>query len=187
MLRSISLRPSKNFPSRTKWIELGINRQHPMHAHLALSRPRLLKCFRVCWFALVCAVLLSGCTHRPKIVHVKGKVTFKNGPMPNAPIRMIGFLPTENSTAEIRKGASSIIAADGSYDVWTRKPGDGIYAGEYDVTFALQKGPTDPTSVVPVKYANRQTTPFKNVTVDKNTDDLNFEIDLAGGAGAVGR
>jgi hypothetical protein len=125
---------------------------------------------------------LAGCTHSAGVAHVKGKVTFK-GIEPNTQIKNIGFLPTADSTAEIRKGASSAIGADGSYELWTRKPGDGIYVGEYDVIIIVSKSATDQTSLIPPKYATRTTTPFKNVKIDKSMDDLNFEVDMAAGAG----
>ena len=140
----------------------------------------------VCGLALACAVVVTGCGHKPPVVHVKGKVAFKNGPMPNTPVRMILFSPSGNTAAEVRRGASSLIETDGSYELWTKNPGDGINVGEYNVTFAVQKGPMDPTSLIPGKYSSLAT-PYKNIKVDKNTDDLNFEIDLASGAGTAGR
>jgi hypothetical protein len=152
-----------------------------MH-RLFILRPRTC----VCGLALACAIVMTGCGFKPAVAHVKGKVIFKNGAMPKTQVRMIRFEPTESSTAKVRRGASSLIEPDGTFELWSKMPGDGIHVGEYDVTFAVQKGPMDPTSLIPAKYSNRATTPYKNVKVDKDADDLSFEIDLSGGAGATG-
>jgi hypothetical protein len=133
--------------------------------------------------ALGCVVAMSGCNHGPAMAQVKGKVLYKDGSVPKGGVRVVRFEPTEASTAEIRKGASGAIESDGSFEVYTRKPGDGIYTGEYDVTFAVQKGPMDPTQLILPKYTNKATTPYKKITIDKNMDDLKFEIEPAAGAG----
>lgn len=135
---------------------------------------------RACGLVIIGLAAISGCNHQPAIAHVKGKVTFKNGPMPNTPVRMVRFEPADKTSAEVRRGASSLINPDGTYELWTKKPGDGVLAGTYDVTFAVQKGPMDPTSLIPAEYSNRATTPYKNLNVDKDQDGLDFEVDLNG-------
>jgi hypothetical protein len=89
--------------------------------------------------------------------------------------------PTAESTAEIRKGATGAIMPDGSFELFTVKPGDGVYEGDYDVTFAVLKGPMDPTPLIAPKYMNPQTSGYK-VTVDGNIDDLEFQIEPLPGA-----
>lgn len=86
------------------------------------------------------------------------------------------FEPTKDSPAEIRKGASGQIGEDGSFEMSTRVPGDGVYLGKYAVTFAVWKGPRDPTSLIAEKYTNSATTPYE-VVVDSDMNDLTFTIE----------
>ena len=74
---------------------------------------------------------------------VAGKVLYTDGTVPHADICVIRFDPTEDTTAEIRKGATSDITPDGSFELFTRMPGDGVYDGRLCVTFAVtkRKGP----------------------------------------------
>lgn len=132
---------------------------------------------------LMCLALVGGCNHGPKMVHVKGTVLNKDGSVPKAGVAVVRFEPTPDSTAEIRKGATGSIERDGSFEVWTRKPGDGIYVGQYDVTFAIQKGPMDSTPMVQPMYTTKATTPYKNITIDQDKSDFKFEVVPLSGAG----
>ncbi len=114
------------------------------------------------------------------MAHVRGKVLYKDGTVPTGGMCVVRFQPTESSTATIRKGASGDIRPDGTFDAWTRIPGDGVYLGEYGVSFAVWTNATDPSSSVLLpKYASPKTTDLK-VTVDGDVDDLKFEIERAG-------
>ena len=85
--------------------------------------------------------------------------------------------PTVDSPAEIRKAASGQISKeDGSFELYTRKPGDGVFLGKYAVVFAVWKGPMEPVSLIDDKYTNSSTTPYR-VTIDQDVDDLVFEIE----------
>src|SRR5438105_4139488 len=68
-----------------------------------------------------------GCHRGPTMYHVKGTVHYKNGGVPQGTIRIVGFAPTSESTAEVRKGATGEIQPDGSFEMTTRVPGDGAY------------------------------------------------------------
>jgi hypothetical protein len=89
----------------------------------------------------------------------------------------VHFEPTSESTATLRKVATGVIGKDGTFELMTRKPGDGVCQGEYAVTIAIIKGATDPTLLSPEKYGNAKTTPFPLITVDHNISDLKFEIE----------
>jgi hypothetical protein len=132
---------------------------------------------------LMCLVGVGGCNRGPKMVHVKGIVLNKDGSVPKAGVAVVRFEPTVDSTAEIRKGAAGSIQSDGSFEVWTRKPGDGIYVGQYDVTFAIQKGPMDSTPLVQAMYTSKATTPYKNITIDEDKSDFKFEVEPLARAG----
>jgi hypothetical protein len=132
----------------------------------------------------ICCVIssLAGCQQKSDMVQVRGKVLYKDGSVPQGGVRVVRFEPAENTTAKVRKGASGDIGPDGSFTAWTRMPGDGVYAGEYNVTFAVWASPTDPnTSLLNPKYSSAATSGYK-VTADHNIDDLQFEIEALPGA-----
>lgn len=105
---------------------------------------------------------------------VRGHVYYTDGTIPRGAVAVVSFQPAQTSTAEIRKGASSAIAPDGSFELWTRTDGDGAYEGEYDVTFNVLKDVMDPKSYIKEKYRVPGT---YQVTVDHDIDDLEFEIE----------
>ena len=120
-----------------------------------------------------------GCGTSQPIAKVRGKVNLKDSTLQSAGIRMVRLEPTADTNASIRKGASGTINEDGSFELYTRRPGDGVYQGKYAVTFAIYRGAMDQRSLIPKKYTSATTTPYQ-VVVDHNRDDLNFEIDPIG-------
>ncbi|TWT74531.1 hypothetical protein Pla123a_33540 [Posidoniimonas polymericola] len=127
---------------------------------------------------LAAAPALLGCSGRPATAQVSGKVLYKDGSVPEGGVCLVQFQPTDDSTAEVRKAASGAIQPDGTFEVYTRKPGDGIFLGKYAVTFSIWKAPMEPISYVDAKFAKPETTPFV-VDIDGDRDDLLFEIDRA--------
>ncbi len=124
----------------------------------------------------LCVTCLAGCHRGPDVAQVSGKVLYKDGSVPKGGVRVVRFEPAADSPTGIRKGATGDIQADGSFEMMTRKPGDGVYFGKYNVTFAIMKGPRDPVSYVDEKYTRAATSPY-HVTVDKDIHDLAFEIE----------
>jgi len=111
------------------------------------------------------------------MAQVKGKVLYKDGSVPQGAVNVVRFWPTKDSTAGVRKGAAGEIGPDGSFELWTRTAGDGVYLGEYVVTFAVQKSAMDfNSSLILPKYVNSSTSPY-TVTITDDVDDLKFEIE----------
>lgn len=127
---------------------------------------------------LALACVLIGCGGGPKTAQISGRVLFKDGTPPKGGVCAIQFLPAADTTAEIRKAASGDIREDGSFEVYTRKPGDGIFVGKYDVTFAVWESPMSSKSLIDAKYTSPTTTPY-HVTIDQDADDLAFEVEPA--------
>jgi hypothetical protein len=125
---------------------------------------------------VVCVCALAGCGRGPATAHVSGRVNFKNGQLPAAGVRMIRFEPAADSPAPIRKGASGTINDDGTFELYTRRPGDGVYLGKYAVTFAFYRGAMDQRPLIAPKYAAAATTPYQ-VAIDDDVDDLNFDLE----------
>lgn len=91
-------------------------------------------------------------------------------------MRTVCFQPAEGTTAVVRKAAQGSMAEDGTFTMYTRKPGDGVYKGKYAVTFTVLKDPNFGGLMIPEKYAAIDDTPFTiEVTADRN--DLLFQLD----------
>ena len=120
----------------------------------------------------------SGCGKSHPVAQVRGKVVFKNGSMPNAGIRMVRLEPAADTTAAIRKGASGSVNDDGAFEIYTLRPGDGVYLGKYAVTFTFLKSFTEQKQMIDKKYTTAATTPY-HLNVERDTDDLEYELEPA--------
>jgi hypothetical protein len=121
-------------------------------------------------------VIASGCGGRPT-AEVKGRVIFKDGTVPQGAVCVVRFQPSHDSPAEIRKAATGEIQADGFFEAFTRKPGDGVLLGKYDVTFSVLKDGTDSSSsMIDRKFTRGATTPY-HVTVEDDLTDLEFQLE----------
>jgi hypothetical protein len=128
---------------------------------------------------------LAGCDRSAAMVHVRGKVLNKDGTVPQGGVRIVRFEPVQGAPAEKRRVASGNIENDGSFDLFTKMPGDGVIPGAYNVTFMVWKGEHDRVSLIPDSYTSSSSTPYKNVKVDRDQDDLKFEIEPISAAGAA--
>jgi hypothetical protein len=107
---------------------------------------------------------------------VSGKVHYKDGSPITGATRAVRFEPTQSSSATIKKSASGVIAEDGSFEMFTRKPGDGVIPGKYAVTFVVMDKPMGGKLLIPSKYNSAADTPFE-INVDGDKTDLVYEIE----------
>jgi hypothetical protein len=127
--------------------------------------------------ALAASLLIQlGCNGGRKSYQVSGKAQYKGGAPITGGVRAIRFEPTSDSTAELRKVASGSIGPDGSFEMYTRQPGDGVIAGKYVVTFTVLDKAMGGTSLIMPKYGSAADSPFE-ITVDGNKTDLLYELD----------
>jgi len=123
----------------------------------------------------------------PRLVKVSGTVKFKDGTplqMPEGGRAAITFAPADTreiTEGQIRKGASARIRPDGTFEMMTIRPGDGVIPGRYRVFLMTQKNvavsPDDPASqFIPKKYTSAETSGLE-VMIDKPRSDLRFELD----------
>jgi hypothetical protein len=126
--------------------------------------------------AVLVVCVVGGCSRGPKKYQVSGKVHYKDGSIPKAAIAVVTFQPAKDSTAEVRQAASGAISADGTFEMYTRELGDGVYAGDYVVVFNIAKAVMDPQPLVIEKYRNPAMSPYKQ-KVDRNITDLDFTIE----------
>jgi hypothetical protein len=118
---------------------------------------------------------LAGCGAK-ETYQVSGQVKYSDGSPITGGVRIIRFEPTDDTTAKIRKAASATIAEDGSFTAFTRRPGDGVFAGKYAVTFSVLTQPLGGTSLIPDYYTDARSTPFK-LDVDRDYTELKYELD----------
>ena len=123
-----------------------------------------------------------------RLVKVSGTVKFKDGTplqVPEGGRAVVTFTPADTTgelaPGQIRKGASAMIRPDGTFEMGTMKPGDGVIPGRYRVFLMTQKNvaanPNDPANqFVQKKYTSAVTSGLE-VTIDKPTSDLRFELD----------
>lgn len=130
------------------------------------------------WFvvSLLSFVGALGCGGRSGTAQVSGRVLYKDGTVPSGGVCVVQFVPAGDSPAKIRKAASGEIQDDGWFEAYTRTPGDGVFLGKYDVTFAVWQGAMQPASLIDGKYTKASTTPY-HITIDDDVSDLQFEIE----------
>lgn len=132
--------------------------------------------FRIVLLAL-CLAGITGCGGRTGTAQVKGRVLFKDGTVPQGAVCVVNFQPARDSSAVVRKAATGVIESDGHFEAFTRKPGDGVFVGKYDVAFSIMSDGSDSnSSIIDPKYTRAATTPH-HVTIEHDVDNLEFEIE----------
>jgi hypothetical protein len=137
--------------------------------------------FRHAIWPVTAAFLLGtffGCGKSNPVGQVSGKIIFKNGAIPPAGVRVVRLEPTADSNMAVRKGATGRISDDGTFEIYTRKPGDGVHFGNYAVTFAFWKSAMDHTSLIEPRYTDAKNTPY-HLIVDKDIVGLEYELEAS--------
>jgi len=125
---------------------------------------------------LACAAGVAGCRQGPPMSQVRGKVQNKDGSLITRGVREIRFEPMADTHAELRKTAIGQIQDDGSFELFTYRPGDGVIHGKYAVVISVIKAPRDPVQLIEAEYTTSATTPY-HVTVEDDIDNLLFEVE----------
>ena len=129
----------------------------------------------ICVLLVTTSTLLTGCGKRESY-QASGRVQFKDGSPLIGGVRIVHFEPAENSPATVRKVATGEIAADGTFEMFRRKPGDGVIPGIYIVTFQVMDKPMGGKSLIPEKYTQAASSPF-DIHVESDKTDLLFELE----------
>ena len=122
-----------------------------------------------------------GCQRGPVMVQVRGKVLNEDGSVITRGIREIRFEPMDDTTAVMRKTAIGQIQDDGTFELFTRRPGDGVLLGKYAVTISVIKAPRDPVLLIDEKYTTSATTPFHE-TIERDVDGLEYKVKMKNAA-----
>ena len=91
-------------------------------------------------------------------------------------IRFIRFEPAAGTKSPIRKTAYDDFEPDGTFELFTHRPGDGVFHGDYVVTFTVFQDHMGRKSAIPAKYMTARESPFR-VTVDGDLFDQVFELE----------
>jgi hypothetical protein len=118
---------------------------------------------------------LTGCGSRESY-DVSGVAKYQDGSPITGAVRIVRLEPAADTTATLRKVASGYLAEDGSFEMFTRKPGDGVVPGKYVVTFTVMDKAMGGKSLIPAKYNNAETSPFELV-VDDDKDGLEYKLE----------
>jgi hypothetical protein len=102
-------------------------------------------------------------------------VQYKGGAPIKAGVRIIRFEPAPDTTATVRRTASSDIAPDGSFTLFSRKPGDGVPLGKYIVTFTIISSPTGGENLIKPEYMSPSESPYE-VEVKDDMSGLLYEV-----------
>ena len=115
------------------------------------------------------------------MVQVRGKVLAEDGSTINRGLREIRFEPMDDTTAVMRRTAIAQIMDDGSFELFTRRPGDGVLPGKYAVTISVIKAPRDPVSLIDETVSVSATTPYHE-TIENDVDGLEYKVKMKQGA-----
>jgi hypothetical protein len=119
--------------------------------------------------------MLSGCGKSNPYVPVTGTLKFADGSVPNGFERTITFQPVPGGPGT--KGASSLIADDGTFSLRTLRPGDGALPGDYAVTVHAVDAVRDGKSIVAQKFTNAKITPLKATVTPDGENHFDFVVD----------
>jgi hypothetical protein len=123
---------------------------------------------------LVVLALLGplGCNRSDGTVQVTGSVKYADGAAVTGESPLVLFEPVDANG----KAASGSIKADGTFDLMTVKPGDGVKPGAYKVVLKVFKNYRAQTLAVPDRYGDAATTPL-DATVDSGHTHFDFVVE----------
>lgn len=132
---------------------------------------------RFAFFALLIS-LTAGCSGDRMDLHpVSGTVKYEDGSVPEGEMSTITFVPVN---AMEGKGASSNVESDGSFQLWTLKPGDGgALAGEYRVTLSITRGYPKIQHLVAREFTDLRDTPLEATVVAGEENHFDFVVEPA--------
>jgi hypothetical protein len=141
------------------------------------------------WPGPLIVLMLAGCGPfgEASVYPVKGKVTFEGKPLVGG--GSIAFVPLTPPTG---RPAGGVIAEDGTYQLTTRRQGDGATAGEFRVVITQQtvkepeaaadgQDPIKPSSIpmadrIPAAFSDHAQSPVKATVEPKSPNEINIDL-----------
>jgi hypothetical protein len=126
----------------------------------------------MCSNILLALALSQGCGTGEGRLIVSGTVAYSDGSPITAESGTIIFHPVD----EAGQPANGPVGEDGSFELMTRAPGDGVAPGQYKVVLKIWKSYRDQTPSVATEYGDAATTPL-TATVDRNSSTFKFNVE----------
>ena len=128
------------------------------------------------WLLIIAIAMMAGCGGGDEALQVTGVVKGADG----SPIPCEGgtvlFQPATTGENASGKHATGGVKSDGTFEMMTRTPGDGMQPGQYKVVLQLWKNYNKQELAVPKKYGNASTTPLE-ATVDGDHTHFEFKVE----------
>jgi hypothetical protein len=131
------------------------------------------------FIALVVFGHIAGCSQGPTVYRVKGKVTYQGKALTTG---VVAFHHTDQKSPLV-KGE---IGPDGTFQLSTRRPGDGAAPGEYRVTVTsmtpgkgvegIDKDYRPPQPLIPLKYMRLDESPLKATVEARDDNDIQLSL-----------
>ena len=128
------------------------------------------------WFLIIATALMAGCGGGDGALQVTGKVTSADGSPIPCEAGMVLFQPATTGENASEKHATGGVKPDGTFEMMTRTPGDGMQPGKYKVVLQLWKNYDKQQLAVPKKYGDATTTPLE-ATVDGDHTHFEFKVE----------
>ncbi len=130
-----------------------------------------------CWL-LPALLMAAGCAKSEvELVPAAGTVKFSDGTVPQGEVAIVNFEPVGSRKNVRSKGASADIQPDGSFQLKTVEPGDGVIPGKYKVIVVVHKTYLGQELLVPQEYTQAQTTPFEATVESGKPNQFEFTLE----------
>jgi hypothetical protein len=123
--------------------------------------------------------IVAGCDRSPPIYKVSGTVAYQGKTLSTG---VVAFHHTD-AKSPLVKGE---IGPDGTFQLTTRRPGDGAAPGDYQVTVTsmtpgqgvegIDKDYRPPRPLIPLKYMRLDETPLKATVEPRNDNVINLTL-----------
>jgi hypothetical protein len=123
--------------------------------------------------------LVVGCSSGNEFptAKVRGKITYRNNPVPNGTVLFVPQGDKPTATGELN--------SDGTYELTTYEPGDGAVLGPHTIMITAVEEMTDklpeqrsgtPKALVPVQYTSNSTSGLTAEVNDTDVNTIDFEL-----------
>ncbi len=123
--------------------------------------------------------VLASCAKPPPLFKVSGKAVYKGKPLTTG---VVGFHHTDAKSPLV----TGQIGEDGTFELTTKRPGDGAAPGEYTVTVTsmlpghgvegMDKDYRPPQPLIPLKFMRLDETPLRATVEPRNDNVVNLTL-----------
>jgi len=146
----------------------------------AIVRSGVLTWGRLAWLLL--GVFILGCSDGGTgTIPVRGRVLYQGNPVDRG---LVTLQPTKLAEGVAMRPAMGEIQADGTFELSTFAPGDGVQPGEYEVSIrAVEREPEpeddfEPVWLIPQKYGSPRTNELSVSIAPDATGPVELEFEL---------